>query len=291
MNTEYSNCVICNSQFKIKKHKANKFCGVVCYRISQKNGDYIGTRIKPKGKCSECGKDVYKGASKNRSGSDCEKIFCDRSCYDLHRSKIKENSFGNCACCGEKLGFKDHHHYKTKYCGKSCKDEHKKSKDRHCISCGVWFSSLKWNSTIGRLVADNFRKTCSDKCFSDSIKNNQDRKDKISKAFVGSNHPNWQGGSSYGNRGFRGISWRKVRLEAIQRDNFKCVHCGIGRDEHFKKYGCDFNVNHIKPFFQFGGNTTLANKLSNLETLCKSCHTKADWKYRKENQIQLGLGI
>lgn len=294
MTNTHSTCAVCNSQFKTEKHKTNKFCGISCYRESQKRGDYIGTRENAaKHACKECGARVFgKSMSTKRDGTQSTDIFCNRECYDKYRSKIKNDNFGECACCGKKLGFKRSHNYKTKYCDLLCKNEHKKSKDRHCISCGVWFSALKIFKDRGKkLVADNTRKTCSTECYINNIKNNQDRKDKISTAFTGKKHPNWQGGTALIRSGFRGYEWKNIRQEAIKRDRFKCNHCGIGRDEHYEKYNCDFNVNHIKPFFQFGGKTELANKLSNLETLCKSCHTKADWKYRKENQIQLGLGL
>ena len=200
---------------------------------------------------------------------------------------LKNKVLRRCAGCDNEISRAHGHGTNAKYCSNDCKLNHKKSKDRHCISCGVWFSSLKWNNTIGRLVADNFRKTCSEECYINQIKTNQERKDKISQAFQGAKHPNWQGGSSFmSDRGFRGSNWQAIRYQIIERDGFKCVQCGIGREEHYKRYRCDFNVNHKKPFHQFGGKTELANKPSNLEALCKSCHTKADWQYRKSNQIQ-----
>ena len=85
---------------------------------------------------------------------------------------------------------------------------------------------------------------------------------------------------------FRGSNWKMIRQRIIERDGFKCVRCNLTRDQQFKKYGRDFSVNHIRPFHQFGGRNELANKPSNLETLCDSCHTKTDWQYRKANPIQ-----
>lgn len=292
MNEVHSTCIICNSQFTIRKNKANKFCGISCYRIHQKSGNYKkgSSRVY---NCKECNSTVV-GRSKTskRNGTQSNNIFCNRDCYDLHRKKIKEDNFKNCTNCGKKLGFKEGHNYNAKYCDSNCRFEYKKSKDRNCISCGVWFSSLKWNSSIKRLVADNFRKTCSHDCYIKNIKTDISRKEKISAAFIGSKHPNWQGGSSYLNkRGFRGADWKIVREKAIVRDKERCCGCGMNREDHFKKYNCDLNVNHIKPFYQFGGMTRNANKLNNLETLCRSCHTKADWKYRRENSIQLNLAL
>lgn len=292
MNAEHSTCLICNSQFKIKKSKANKYCGMDCYRTARKRGDYVQAIAKPTGSCSNCGMDVYGSFSKRRNGEKSENIYCNRSCYNSHRAKIKETPKSLCLNCNGPILLNATASTTPKYCCWNCRNEHKKSKDRHCVHCGVWFSALKiFKDRNKKLVADNSRKTCSTECYINNIKNNQDRKDKISTAFTGDKHPNWQGGTALMSMGFRGYEWKNIRLEAIKRDKFKCVHCGMNRDDHYEKYNCDFNINHIKPFYQFGGNTELANKMSNLETLCKSCHTKADWKYRKENQIQLGLGF
>lgn len=85
---------------------------------------------------------------------------------------------------------------------------------------------------------------------------------------------------------FRGSNWQVIRQKIIKRDDFKCIQCGLTREQHYEKYGRDLSVNHIKPFHQFGGKNELANKPSNLETLCDSCHTKTDWQYRKSNSIQ-----
>lgn len=287
MNAEHSTCLICNSQFKINKNKSNKYCGMACYRLAQKRGDYVQTKAKPTGSCLNCGMDVYKPLSRKRNGEKSENIYCNRSCYDSHRAKIKETPKSLCLNCNGPILLNATASATPKYCCWDCRNEHKKSKDRYCISCGVWFSSLKWNTTIKRLVADNARKTCSHECYIENIKTNKERKEKISNAFTGNKHPNWLGGSSYLDfGGFRGSNWQQIRRKVIERDGFKCLHCGIGRDEHKEKYKCDFNVNHKIPFHQFGGKNELANRLSNLETLCKSCHTKADWKYRKENQMQ-----
>lgn len=282
-------CIVCNSQFNFKAEKSNKYCGMACYRIAQKRGDYLGFReAKRKYKCSHCGSEVAgKSKSTTRNGGVSENIFCNRDCYDAFRSAIKNKPKGECLNCSVVLTNENTNNPNPKYCSNACKLEHKKSKDRYCISCGVWFSSLKWNRSAGRLVADNARKTCSEECYIEQIKTNKERKEKISNAFAGASHPNWQGGSSYlSDRGFRGSNWQMIRQQIIERDGFKCVRCGIGRTKHYERYHCDFNVNHKKPFHQFGGKTKLANKPSNLETLCKSCHTKADWQYRKANPIQ-----
>lgn len=291
MTSKDSTCIVCENQFK-NKSKDKKFCSMPCYRIAQKRGDYIGTKgTKLKYNCAHCAKEVLgKSKSTNRKGGHSDNIFCDRACYNAFKSILKNKVLRNCMGCDNEISRAHGHAANAKYCSNDCKINHKKSKDRNCIYCGVWFSSLKWNSTIGRLVSDNFRKTCSEDCYISQIKTNQERKDKISRAFQGAKHPAWQGGKSFHSiGGFRGVNWKSIRLTIIERDKFKCVQCGMNREDHYAKYNCDFNVNHIKPFHQFGGKTELANKPSNLETLCKSCHTKTDAAYRKNNQIQMIL--
>ena len=56
--------------------------------------------------------------------------------------------------------------------------------------------------------------------------------------------------------------WPALRLQAKRRDGFKCVQCGArGRLE----------VDHIKPVRDA---PDLAFELTNLQTLCVSCHSK-----------------
>lgn len=56
--------------------------------------------------------------------------------------------------------------------------------------------------------------------------------------------------------------WPALRLAAKRRDGFRCVECGaVGRLE----------VDHVKPVRT---HPELAFDLSNLQTLCASCHTR-----------------
>lgn len=61
---------------------------------------------------------------------------------------------------------------------------------------------------------------------------------------------------------YRDPRWAALRLEAKRRDGWKCVQCGArGRLE------CD----HIKPV---RSRPDLAFDLTNLQSLCPSCHTR-----------------
>lgn len=60
----------------------------------------------------------------------------------------------------------------------------------------------------------------------------------------------------------RTLRWKALRIQALRRDGFCCVQCGArGRLE----------VDHINPVRT---HPELAFELTNLQSLCASCHTK-----------------
>lgn len=73
-----------------------------------------------------------------------------------------------------------------------------------------------------------------------------------------------------------GPNWEEQRRRARERDQYTCRVCGI-REEVL---GREHDVHHIRPFREFGyvrgenDNYLIANELSNLITLCRSCHNK-----------------
>lgn len=82
--------------------------------------------------------------------------------------------------------------------------------------------------------------------------------------FCGSNNPTWKGGHDE----YRGSNWIRQRRAARERDNKSCVECGAtGKD-------IKLVVHHIVPFRFFGDDYRTANKIRNLKTLCRSCHSK-----------------
>jgi hypothetical protein len=74
-----------------------------------------------------------------------------------------------------------------------------------------------------------------------------------------------------------GDNWEKVRENAIRRDNSECQSCGVSRTEHKREWGEDLHVHHKTPLREFKS-PDKANKLSNLKTLCKSCHREEEWE-------------
>ena len=67
-----------------------------------------------------------------------------------------------------------------------------------------------------------------------------------------------------------------LREKVIQRDKEKCLHCGMTRQDHKKKWKRDITVDHIEGigvYDKFGGKR---NTMDNLQTLCLVCHSKKD---------------
>lgn len=261
-------CRICNKSFKYNKHKSSKYCSTACYRAAQQRGDYIGTKIKSYRNCLCCDKPTLGKKLK----------YCDKICYLSYVSQRKSDKSKRCLEC-EQLFIPNSN--KSKYCSMDCRLLGLKNEPCTCKNCKVVFSSVKYSSITGKYISSK-NATCSSKCHIEWISNNQQRKDKLSKAFKGSKHPNWLGGISHDHNGRRGVNWSTQRLKAIKRDGEVCICCGLTRSQHRDLYNSDLEVNHIIPFRNFL-NHKEANNLKNLETLCKKCHGKRE--ARKNVQI------
>ena len=68
------------------------------------------------------------------------------------------------------------------------------------------------------------------------------------------------------------------REQVIKRDKYRCCHCGMTRLEHKRKYGKDITVDHIDGNGSKTPKHKKNNEMSNLQTLCLSCHAKKDIK-------------
>jgi len=87
----------------------------------------------------------------------------------------------------------------------------------------------------------------------------------------GEDHPRWRGGCEQ----YYGPTWPSQRRKTLERDEYECQDCGMTRDEHYEQWGHDLEVHHKTPIKTFD-DTAEANKLSNLITLCKRCHTERE---------------
>lgn len=65
----------------------------------------------------------------------------------------------------------------------------------------------------------------------------------------------------------RGRNWKMQSAAARKRDHYRCQSCGVHA----------LIVHHKRPYRTFKGNWKLANRLSNLITLCRSCHPRVEF--------------
>jgi len=88
------------------------------------------------------------------------------------------------------------------------------------------------------------------------------------KSIRGENHPMWKGG-----RIEYGAEWYEKRQQRLEQDGYKCVVCGKSDKKHNDQHGHSLHVHHIKPVRSFDDPSD-AHDLSNLVTLCVSCHNR-----------------
>lgn len=84
----------------------------------------------------------------------------------------------------------------------------------------------------------------------------------------GENNYNWKGG--YGNYS---RDWDEARKQALERDDYECKICGRSDEDHQEDFGKSLDIHHIRPARKFDDQEK-AHQLSNLITLCRSCHAK-----------------
>lgn len=88
----------------------------------------------------------------------------------------------------------------------------------------------------------------------------------ISENLVGEGHHCWEGGSISYHSG-----WLRARRRVLRRDGRTCQCCGIDGDELDR----GLHVHHIVPARTFD-DQRVAHQVSNLLTLCPSCHRKVE---------------
>lgn len=196
------------------------------------------SRRRPDPTCEVCGKvfPFLKGG-KNR--------FCSQECW---RAAQRNRVVKSCEVCGKTFDVVPSKAPHVFCCSRACR-----VKRMHalltCRQCG------KTVEVRRHVVNDGKNKGfCSYACAAEWQK--------------GENHSNWQGGHDK----WRGPNWKRQRYEARKRDNYTCQHCGVTEEQ----LGRPLDVHHITPWREFNGDYKTANRLSNLVSLCPSCHTSCE---------------
>lgn len=65
--------------------------------------------------------------------------------------------------------------------------------------------------------------------------------------------------------------WNGYRKQALERDNYKCVDCGMDNEEHKKRFKKGLDVHHEKPYKIFK-----EHDLRFLKTVCRPCHIRRE---------------
>jgi len=125
--------------------------------------------------------------------------------------------------------------------------------ERTCDECGETFKRQKSRANL------NDRDYCSRECYHEN--------------HTGEDAPYWKGGK----QSYYGEEWLPQRRKVLDRDDEQCQDCGMTRDQHYSIYGSDLEVHHKTPIRTFE-DTSEANQLSNLITLCTPCHAQHEKK-------------
>ena len=211
--------------------------------------------------CANCG-DVYE----YRPGRN-EK-YCSRECLtDSQRNREKSK----CAYCG--LVFESKPSYNQNYCSKTCyHNDHEafaEGKDHpqytenvvvKCENCGEEYEEIPSRQDRTRF--------CSYSC-----KGEYSTKNDHPFGETGKDHPAWRGGHP---EIYHGPNWGEQRRDALERDGYSCVICGVSKD----RLKSNPHVHHVVPFKKFD-DYEQANRLDNLITLCPKHHSEWEGLYLK----------
>jgi len=230
--------------------------------------------------CPDCGNTFptnfkAKRHLKNSSCSGFECPTCGEDTYfskrgvKLHHKMVHDESLGGmlvtCDWCG-----KDHrrqpsiakareHNFCTKDCFYEWQRENAPVGEEH------------WDYTSKIIECDNCGSEI-ERSPSQTHRTNFCDMDCRGEYYSGENAPLWAGGTRQWDYG---DNWEEQRGKARQRDGYKCQKCGVDESEYKEKTGQHLHVHHIRKLKKFDEPED-GNKLTNLITVCRSCHNKLE---------------
>jgi len=276
-------CTQCGKVFTITpaRIKEHNFCSREClaeWRRANWKGkqapQYTGVRHQ---RCPICGK-FFERVNHNQ-------IICSTKCAGQWRSAHwSGNKAANwrggmvtvtCAQCGNTIQRlrSELNRSENFFCNLECRgrwqsshivgEQHPNWQGNHfhcrCAYCGKSLDIPAWHAQRDQ---DHF--FCNASCMGNWFSEN----------LTGEKRYNWKGGVSLQ----YGPNWKSQKTKARKRDDYCCQYCG----KQETKFSRRLHVHHIVPFRAFdyiadeNDNYKLANELSNLITLCHSCHAKAE---------------
>jgi|GEM_PF-5313481 len=242
-----------------------------------------------KGICRNCGKPCVSKDSRTYCSRACRFAVVTRTAQERRAREAKP-----CAHCGTPLQPKSRGRVMGKrYCSRQCERAARTARSlarrstRTCPLCRAVFTP-KWmgrawqrycSQACHREAQNGFVTVNCATCRAEIKKRKQDvRRSKAQFCSVGcmrafhrgANHPHFRP-EAIGDpkrRAGRG-AWMRRSREARARDGHACRRCGVKHEG-----GRQFPVDHIMPWRLFA-DKAVADDLSNLATLCHSCHS---WK-------------
>lgn len=229
-------CDYCGDKIEKRKYEMERREGTYCDTECAKND----RKKRVNRKCNQCGEnfEVRESQLRRNRGK-----YCSKKC---HNKSKKDGEKIECEKCGDVIWVKkslleknDKH-----FCNRKCYNSYRTVK-MDCENCGETFQ-------CGRTEYMDGRKYCGMSCRIESGENLD---------------INWV--SEYGDM------WHKSRYEALERDEWECVECGMSQSKSKSEFGVGLHVHHKKPYSEFDKDKN-AHKLDNLVSLCASCHRKEE---------------
>lgn len=246
-------CPQCGNEFVVNSRHPNViYCSHRCHGDSRK---LVESR-----RCIVCDTEFK---CKPANDKKCCSVKCATQARAQNRLDPSKHATFTCKQCGKQ--FDDWLYRQPTFCSNHCRSVYaahqpklSSRKPRNFVTLRCEVCDREYVVHKSQIENRNSR-YCSNEC----------RYKAVSEQKRGAGNPNFRGGTI----AYRGANWGTQSRKALKRDGYCCQIC----HKRLGRRGWDYGVHHIKPYREFNGDYETANQLSNLITLCRSCHGKVEW--------------